>query len=84
MILEDVWLLLESALALDCQFGRHDCGVEQSLRMARNLLLFRVGSAGVGQSCVDLLEFGLTVLALWALGPAFRKCRTEEGTAGLF
>jgi hypothetical protein len=23
---EDVWLLLESALALDGQFGRHDCG----------------------------------------------------------
>lgn len=24
---EDVWLLLESALALDSQFGRHDCGI---------------------------------------------------------
>ena len=29
-------LLLESTLALDCQFGRHDCGVEQSVGLARN------------------------------------------------
>ena len=28
---EDVWLFLERALALDCQFGRHDCGDEQSV-----------------------------------------------------
>lgn len=40
---EDVWLLLEGALALDCQFGRHDCGGEQSVGLARN----RVGAFDV-------------------------------------
>jgi hypothetical protein len=34
---EDVRLLLEGALALDCQFGRHDCGVVQSVGLARNV-----------------------------------------------
>ena len=26
-----MWLLLEGTFTLDCQFGRHDCGDEQSI-----------------------------------------------------
>ena len=37
---EDVWLLLERALTLDCQFGGHDCGVEQSVELARSGMVF--------------------------------------------
>ena len=30
-----MWLLLKGTLALDCQFGRHDCGDEQSVEVAK-------------------------------------------------
>ena len=41
---KDVWLLLEGALALDCQFGGHDCGDEQSVCMAYWFKTISVGS----------------------------------------
>ena len=49
VIEEDVRLLLEGALALDCQFGRHDCGVEQSVEIARGIrpMFFEVVSREV-------------------------------------
>ena len=43
---EDVRLLLESALALDGQFGRHDCG-----RLSNQMVVGRLGGRECGRRC---------------------------------